>query len=236
MWTQLPAILADWCGDPAVSMVVVRGAGSTFSAGADVAELESILLAGSPGTDLITVATDALAAFPKPTLAVIAGHCVGGGWELAAACDLRLCAKSAKFGVTPARLGVVYPVAGVRRLVGLVGSGAARDLFLRAEILSASRALRLGMVTDVIPDSEVDSEASRWIDVLLSRSQLAIRAVKDILAVHPDIDAQREAQRAWALASVESGELAEGRRAFLAGTRPNFPWALRAAADHDKGA
>ena len=89
-------------------------------------------------------AEEALAAFPKPTLAAIRGYCVGGGCQLAAACDLRFAEEGALFGVTPAKLGIVYPASSTRRLVSLVGPATAKYLLFSGELIDAERALRTG--------------------------------------------------------------------------------------------
>ena len=114
MWRALPPLLATLAADPAVRSLVLTGAGGTFCAGADISTLQ-----GSPeeAQGLAVRAEEALAAFPKPTLAAMRGHCVGGGGQLAAACDLRFAEEGALFGVTPAKLGhrlpgVVHPAAG----------------------------------------------------------------------------------------------------------------------------
>ncbi|WP_349428863.1 enoyl-CoA hydratase/isomerase family protein [Microbacterium sp. LWS13-1.2] len=223
MWRRLPAILEDWEQEDEVLAVVLRGTGGTFSAGADIDDVPAILFDDSR-EDLISRATRRLACFPKPTVAIIEGHCIGGGWELAGACDLRVATRSAVFGVTPARLGVVYPVSGVRRLVGLVGPGVARQLLLTAELVPAERAYRWGMVTTLAEDSAIDEIAAGVVRTLLSRSQLSVRAAKEMVMLHDDPEAQRAAHDRWAAASLLSGELEEGRRAFLERRAPLFPW------------
>ncbi|NED57478.1 enoyl-CoA hydratase/isomerase family protein, partial [Micromonospora aurantiaca] len=109
MWRALPGILDTLAKDDAVRVVVLTGAGGNFCAGADISELDDIHR--DDDSHLSTVAERALAAFPKPTLAAIEGYCVGGGCQLAAACDLRFAAEDARFGITPAKLGIVYPAA-----------------------------------------------------------------------------------------------------------------------------
>ncbi|MGX1566454.1 enoyl-CoA hydratase/isomerase family protein, partial [Streptomyces sp. NPDC055509] len=125
MWRSLPPLLEASAGDPAVRALVLTGEGGTFCAGADISTLR-----GSPeeAQGLAVRAEEALAAFPKPTLAAVRGHCVGGGAQLAAACDLRFAEEGALFGVTPAKLGIVYPASSTRRLVSLVGPATAKYL------------------------------------------------------------------------------------------------------------
>ncbi|MFD9637869.1 enoyl-CoA hydratase/isomerase family protein, partial [Streptomyces violascens] len=118
MWRALPPLLEILAADPDVRALVLTGAGDTFCAGADISTLRE---PGDHPKMLAVRAEEALAAFPKPTLAAVRGHCVGGGSQLAAACDLRFAEEGALFGVTPAKLGIVYPASSTRRLAALVG-------------------------------------------------------------------------------------------------------------------
>lgn len=118
------------------------------AAGADIASLRDP--AGRPQA-LAVRAEEALAAFPRPTLAAVRGYCVGGGSQLAAACDLRFAEEGASFGVTPAKLGIVYPSSSTRRLVALVGPAAAKFLLFSGELIGTERALRTGLVDEVLP-------------------------------------------------------------------------------------
>jgi enoyl-CoA hydratase/carnithine racemase len=126
MWRALPPLLDTLAADPDVRALVLTGEGGTFCAGADISTLQ-----GSPreAQELAVAAEEALAAFPKPTLAAVRGHCVGGGAQLAAACDLRFAQQGALFGVTPAKLGIVYPASSTRRLVSrsLLTQAAAKE-------------------------------------------------------------------------------------------------------------
>ncbi|OEV15777.1 enoyl-CoA hydratase, partial [Streptomyces nanshensis] len=105
---------------------------------------------------LAVAAEEALAAFPKPTVAAVHGHCVGGGCQLAAACDLRFAAHDALFGITPAKLGIVYPASSTERLVRLVGPATAKFLLYSGELIDAERALRTGLVDEVHRGEELD--------------------------------------------------------------------------------
>src|SRR6185369_14712478 len=105
MWHRLPDLLDEAAADPEVRALVLTGVGDTFSAGADLTGVGDLVGADSPPTR----AEERLAAFPMPTVARVRGHCVGGGCQLAVACDLRIAAEDARFAVPPARLGIVYP-------------------------------------------------------------------------------------------------------------------------------
>ncbi|MFH8404185.1 enoyl-CoA hydratase/isomerase family protein [Streptomyces sp. NPDC018019] len=217
MWRGLPPLLARLAADPAVRVLVLTGAGGTFCAGADIGSLR-----GSAGAEkgLATAAEEALAAFPKPTLAAIRGYCVGGGCQLAAACDLRFAEEGAQFGVTPAKLGIVYPASSTRRLVRLVGPSAAKYLLFSGELIDCARALRTGLLDEVLPEGELDKRVARFTAVLASRSQLTQAAAKEF-ADGPG-DAERVAH--WEEQARGSGDTAEGVAAFLERREPRFTW------------
>jgi enoyl-CoA hydratase/carnithine racemase len=217
MWRSLPPLLETLAADPGVRALVLTGQGETFCAGADISTLQ-----GSPeeAQTLAVAAEEALAAFPKPTLAAVRGHCVGGGSQLAAACDLRLTEKGALFGVTPAKLGIVYPASSTRRLVSLVGPATAKYLLFSGELIDTERALRTGLVDEVLPDGELDKRVAELSRVLVSRSQLTQAAAKEFANGRTDRDAH------WAEQARGSGDTAEGVAAFLERRQPRFTWSV----------
>src|SRR5262249_14297450 len=143
--------LGELADDPSVRVLVVRGAADHFSAGADIGELAALTdpAAGAAYREANRIAEEALATFPKPSIAQVQGFCIGGGGEIAAACDLRLAEGGARFGITPARLGIVYPPFALERVVKLIGGAAAKHLLYSAELIAADRALRIGLVDEV---------------------------------------------------------------------------------------
>lgn len=219
MWEALPQLLAPLAADPAVRVLVLTGAGDTFCAGADI---NDIAAAGSAraAQRAAMAAEEALAAFPKPTLAAVRGSCVGGGCQLAVACDLRFAAQGARFGVTPARLGIVYPASSTRRLVELTGPSTAKYLLFSAELIGHERALRTGLVDEVLPADALDKRVREFAGVLGSRSQLTQAAAKEFVTAAPD--ATRIAH--WERQSRLSGDTAEGTAAFLERRAPRFTW------------
>jgi enoyl-CoA hydratase/carnithine racemase len=219
MWRALPPLLDRLATDPAVRVVVLTGAHGTFCAGADIGALR---VSADEGRDLAVLAEEALAAFPKPTLAVVRGHCVGGGAQLAAACDLRFAEEGALFGVTPARLGIVYPASATERLVRLVGPATAKHLLFSAELIDAPRALRCGLVDEVHPDAALDARTAAYVRLLVSRSQLTQAAAKEFADGRGD----RTRVAHWSREAAESDEAAEGVAAFLQRREPRFTWAL----------
>ncbi|PRY51187.1 enoyl-CoA hydratase/carnithine racemase [Geodermatophilus tzadiensis] len=230
MWAALPGVLAGLAEDPAVRVLVVTGAGPTFCAGADIGDL----LGGPDSADpMAQLRRDNLAAqaalrdFPRPTIAMVRGHCIGGGVELATCCDLRFTDPTGVFGVTPARVGIVFTPTSVRQLVQLVGPATARYLLYSGELLDAEAALRTGLVDRLLPAGDLAGEVRRFAEVLASRSALSQRAAKEVvaaLAAGRDDDAVEELAARWYRETAASGELAEGVAAFTERRPPRFPW------------
>ncbi|MGW5654822.1 enoyl-CoA hydratase/isomerase family protein [Streptomyces humi] len=215
MWRALPPLLGELAADPAVRALVLTGEGPTFCAGADISTLR-----GSPAEAqaLAVAAEEALAAFPKPTLAAVRGHCVGGGAQLAAACDLRFAEQGAQFGVTPAKLGIVYPAASTRRLVSLVGPATTKYLLFSGELIDSERALRTGLVDEVLPEGELDKRVAEFTRTLVTRSQLTQVAAKEFANGRTDRDDH------WARQAGASGDTTEGVAAFLERRQARFTW------------
>ncbi|MFF7945388.1 enoyl-CoA hydratase/isomerase family protein [Streptomyces griseorubiginosus] len=215
MWRALPPLLDTLAADPGVRALVLTGEGGTFCAGADISTLRE---GPEEAQGLAVRAEEALAAFPKPTLAAIRGHCVGGGAQLAAACDLRFAEEGALFGVTPAKLGIVYTASSTRRLVSLVGPATAKYLLFSGELIDAERALRTGLVDEVLPEGELAKRVGEFTSILASRSQLTQAAAKEFANGRTDRDAH------WAEQARGSGDTAEGVAAFLERRAPRFTW------------
>ncbi len=220
MWRALPQLLERLGHDDAVRVVVLTGAGETFCAGADIADLAGIGTE-TAGANLAVAAEQALAAFAKPTIAQIRGDCIGGGCQLALACDIRLAAEDARFGITPAKLGVVYPAPSVRRLVGVAGLSTAQWLLLTAELVDAEAALRLRLIHELVAPSQLAARTAQVATTLASRSLLSQVAMKQMLA---DPDLPESTVQRWMDEVRASGEAAEGAAAFLARRPPRFPW------------
>ncbi|MFE9401337.1 enoyl-CoA hydratase/isomerase family protein [Streptomyces sp. NPDC006530] len=215
MWRALPPLLETLAADPDVGALVLTGAGDTFCAGADISTLRE------PGEDpraLAVAAEEALASFPKPTLAAVRGHCVGGGSQLAAACDLRFAQEGALFGVTPAKLGIVYPASSTRRLASLVGPATAKYLLFSGELIDSARALRTGLVDEVLPAGELDERVAAFTRTLVSRSRLTQAAAKEFADGRTGRDAH------WAEQERAADDTAEGIAAFLERRTPRFTW------------
>ncbi|WP_432943848.1 enoyl-CoA hydratase/isomerase family protein [Kribbella sp. CA-253562] len=227
MWEALPGLLEPLAADPAVKLLVVSGAGPTFSAGADITELVAGADPNDPMAEIRTAnlrAQAALRRFPKPTLAVIRGHCIGGGLEIAVNCDFRFAAHGSTFGVTPARIGVVYPPAAIKVLLDLVGPATTKYLLFSGELLSAGQAELKGLVDRVVAADDLDVEVDAFAAKLVARSQLTIRSAKEtVTSLLAGEDAEPAADKRYQ-ETIASGELTEGVRAFTEKRTPRFPW------------
>jgi enoyl-CoA hydratase/carnithine racemase len=227
MWAGLPGVLDGLADDPAVRVLVVTGSGPSFCAGADISEL----LSGPDPTDpMADLRRDNLAAqvalreFPKPTVAMIRGHCIGGGVELATCCDLRFADPTAVFGVTPAKVGIVYTPYSTRALVDLVGPAMTKYLLFSGELIDAETALRAGLVDRLVAAGDLEAEVHRFADVLASRSALTQRATKQVVAALAAGDDGEDVVARWYLETISRGELAEGVAAFADRRPPRFLW------------
>lgn len=186
MWEQLEHALVQLADDPAVRVLVVRGAGErAFSAGADISEFAE--LAADPqrlaeNNRRIQQAQARLEAFPRPTIALIYGACVGGGCGLALACDYRLAADNATFGITPARLGLLYSERDTRRLHRLVGPAHCREILFGGDLFDGQRALQIGMLNQLLPAAELQSACDTLAEKLAGASRYALYGIKAMLA------------------------------------------------------
>ncbi len=227
MWQGLGRLLPLLAVDGTVDVVVLRGtAGGPFSAGADISEfgeLRSTPAQAAAYGEAVTAAERALLAFPKPTVALVQGWAVGGGTQLAAACDLRVCDTGARFGVTPARLGIVYPLPSTARLVDVVGQSWAAWFLLSGELVDAPTARRVGLVHEVHPPEQVQERVDVLAATLSRRARVSQVGAKELLGRVARGERHEDAGVAALYdASLHGGEYAEGVAAFLAKREPDF--------------
>jgi enoyl-CoA hydratase/carnithine racemase len=225
MWRSLPELLDRLAADPAVRVLLLAGAGGTFSAGADIAELLEIY-SDPDSADAFhadnVAAEEALAAFPRPVIAVVRGAAVGGGCQLAVACDLRFAADDARLGVTPAKLGVVYPAVPTARLTRLLGPARAKYLLYSADLITGSRAELLGLVDEAVPGDRLESRALDYARTVATRSPQTLGAVKDVVAAVVEGRDPQAAVAPWERGSRHAPDVREGLAAFLERRPPRF--------------
>lgn len=225
MWQAFSPLMADLGSDEAVDVVVFRGpSGGPFSAGADISEFTT--LRSTPDSaeaygEAVTSGERAIITCPKPTVAVVEGFAIGGGAQVALACDLRLCTPDARFGITPAKLGIVYALQSTARLVDVVGPAWASWILMTGDLVDAATALRVGLVHEVTGDLEARTAALT--STLSSRARVSLLGAKALVAKaaagHRDED--DEARRHYH-DSLHGPEYAEGVQAFLAKRSPDF--------------
>jgi enoyl-CoA hydratase/carnithine racemase len=227
MWQAIADKCAALADDQSVRLLVVRGKGGHFCAGADISGLS-----GSVAEDYGRVnqsAEAALSSFPKPTIAFVDGVCVGGGVEIAVACDLRIADSTARFGITPARLGIVYPAFAVERVVRLIGSSAAKHLLFSAELIDAHRAHQIGLADEVHDPEAAPIRLAEFTRLLANeRSALTQQASKAMIdAVSHEGRVDPELAAVWNAELAASTERQEGVTAFFERRTPRFTWSGR---------
>ncbi len=213
-----------------IRCVIVTGANGMFSAGYEIGEItdgsfveEAERLVAHPFTEAI----EALEAFPLPTIAALPGHAIGGGLELALACDLRVAAEQIKLGMPPAKLGLVYSHTGLRRFIDAIGVPRTRELFLLGSYIDADTALMWGLVNRVCPVAEFERATLRLACELASNAPLSQVGNKRVIAallsaqgaLPDDVEGELiELRRA----SFASHDLSEGMRAFAEKRAPRW--------------
>ncbi|HZU90532.1 MAG TPA: enoyl-CoA hydratase [Stellaceae bacterium] len=228
MWQAVERILDDFEADDGIRVIVVSGAGGkAFVSGADIsefAEKRASAEAAAAYSKVSETARARLEATPKPTIAMIRGYCIGGGVGTALACDLRVAAEGARFGIPAARLGLGYGYDGIRRLIDLVGPACAREIFYTARQFSAAEALRMGLVNQVVPEDRLESYVAEYCGMIAGNAPLTLRAVKIIVreALKDAGERDMELCRRVVDDCFASRDYAEGRTAFMQKRKPVF--------------
>lgn len=227
MWQALPPLFARLGEAPEVRAVVLRGAGErAFVSGADISEFETRRAAGEQARRYNAAheaAVEAIAACPRPTIAMIHGYCMGGGAAVAMACDLRFAAGTATFAIPAARLSIAYPVSSTRRLVWLVGPSRAKDLLFSARTFDAAEAHRIGFVDRVVPAADLEAATRGYLADLARLAPRTQRAAKVVIdALTAGAGAADGRIEALVLETFDSADYAEGVRAFLEKRPPRF--------------
>ncbi len=226
MWRQLGEAMRALTGDTDLRCIVIRGAGGkAFSPGNDIGEFESVRStpeqAKAYGEDLY-LALNAVKESPHPTVALIEGICVGGGLELAALCDLRICGDSSRFGVPIKRLGLVMAYPEIEGLLALVGRAVTLEILLEGRVFGAAEAKEKGLVTRVVPDAKVESEAMATAQRIAEGAPLVARWHKKFVnrLARPEPLSAAELDEGYACYATEDFQI--GYRSFLEKKPPLF--------------
>jgi enoyl-CoA hydratase/carnithine racemase len=215
---RLQAILREAGEDAEVRVVIVRGNARCFSTGMDLDDLAGVRGVGDTQRvlGLVREANAAIERCPKPVIAAIAGWCLTGGLEMALACDVRVAAETARFGITSARIGTVAGAGGTQRLPRLIGPGRAKEMLFSAEPIDAAEALRIGLVNRVVPAGQEVEVALEMARLWARRAPLSLWFAKH--AVNVGLTMPLEAALAFEIGLTAqlftTEDRAEGLRAF----------------------
>lgn len=225
MWAALPALVEALDSDPQTRVLVARGAGTeAFAAGADIAEFAAQRSNPDLARDYEALNGAAFKAFrntAKPSIAMISGFCIGGGLALALACDLRIAAENAVFSLPPAKLGLAYPVDGLRDLLNAVSPAFAKEMLFTGRRYNAAEALKAGLVHRVVAAGRLEQETGELSAEISGNAPFTLKASKraiDALAGRVISDDLAE----LAAACFASQDYAEGQQAFLEKRQPRF--------------
>jgi enoyl-CoA hydratase len=228
MWQATKQILDEFAADNEVRVVVLTGAGTkAFVSGADVSKFDSerasidAVRAYNAKSD---AAYSSIYEFPKPTIAMIRGYCIGGGLGLATCCDLRIAADNSRFAVPAARLGLGYGYLGLKRLVDIVGPAFAKEIFFTARQFDAQEALAMGLVNRVVTATELEGSVKAITDMICANAPLTIKAVKFTVGEIVKDESKRNVARSDELVEqcFASRDYSEGRSAFMEKRKPVF--------------
>ena len=228
MWEAADSILDDFESDAEVRVVVLSGAGGkSFVSGADISKFETergSQEAVSRYNERIATVYARIQNFAKPTIAMIDGYCLGGGLNLAVACDQRFCSTKSKFAMPAARLALGYPYAAIRRLIGVVGQAAAKDLMFTARRIDAEEAWRIGLVQTLAEAEDLEDLVGDYAAGIAANAPLTVRAMKLIANEVLKDSAARDLELCDRLVAdcFASNDYKEGRRAFMEKRDPEF--------------
>jgi enoyl-CoA hydratase len=228
MWDALEKILDEFRSSKDIRVIVLNGAGGkSFVSGADISKFDKersskeAVLSYNKRTQKVY---ELLETFPKPTIAMIDGYCIGGGLNLAVCCDIRICSEKSKFAMPAAKLSLGYPFSSIKRLFDVMGPGMAKHFMFTAEKISASEALACGLVQKLVSEDNIETYVRDYALTISRNAPLTIKAMKQIgieILKNPD---ERDLLLCEQLASAcfDSEDYKEGRKAFMEKRKPNF--------------
>jgi len=226
---EMARMISELGCDPEVKVLVIRGAGDvSFSAGYDISAIpvnhhpEIIIYNISP----LEEALQSIRKFPYPVIAMVNGHAFGGGCELAVACDIRIGRDGITMGMPPAKLGIVYPPAGFRRFLNVLGFAKTLEMFLTARRYDSRTCLSMGLLNELVEPEVLKTATDRMAREISENAPMALKGTKQALykmAENPTLSGTEESELAALFAqSLASEDLLEGRRAFMEKRKPRF--------------
>lgn len=228
MWQETVRYLNDYAEDPEVRVLVLTGAGGkAFVSGADISKFgdeRSSKEGVAKYNAAVELGYSTVHNFPKPTIALIRGYCIGGGLGLAACCDMRICSQNSRFAVPAAKLGLGYDYPGLKRLTDLVGPSFTKEIFFTARQFDAAEAKDMGLVNRIIPDEEIEAYVKSYADTIAANAPLTVNSVKFIVGEALKDESKRDLKRCSELVieCFESKDYVEGRQAFMEKRKPVF--------------
>ncbi len=228
MFTELGDAARAAANDPEARVVLIRGEGPTFCAGIDLTAFGDLMQASPEELrEFIVVAQRPfalLASMPRPTVAAVQGHALGAGFQLALACDLRLAAEGASFGMLELNFGIIPDLSGNHRLAALVGPSRSKELIWTGRRLDAEEAERIGVVNRLVPAEALDKEADELVATLRARAPLPVRHVKALAdrAGHDSLEALMAAEQDAQVECLSSEDHREAVAAYFERREPRF--------------
>jgi enoyl-CoA hydratase len=219
------AVLDELAADDSVRVAVFTGAGDkAFVAGADIAEFATRTAISQREVMLERGLFNAVDTFTKPVIAMVNGYCLGGGCELALACDIRIASDKASFGQPEINLGIIPGGGGTQRLTRLVGEGKAMEMILSGEIINAQEAFRIGLVNHVVPAEELETKTMEIATRIAEKSPIALRLAKEAvkLASRSNLDEGLRREVDLFALCFSSEDKDEGVKAFLEKRKAEF--------------
>jgi Delta3,5-Delta2,4-dienoyl-CoA isomerase len=236
-WSDLPVLMDELSADDDVRAVVIAAKGTAFTVGLDLKTMGGTISGGGsgskagtasrflPGVKRLQAAITSVADCPKPTIAAVHGWCIGGGVDLITAADIRLCAADAKFSVRETKIAIVADLGTLQRLPRVIAPGHVAELAYTGKDIDADRALRIGLVNDVLPDAEALHKAA-WdmAGEIAANSPLVVQGTKHVLRASEDrtVEEGLDYVAVWNAAFLQSNDLGEAMSAFLEKRPPRF--------------
>ena len=228
MWEATVHHLNEYAKDSDVRVLVLTGAGSkAFVSGADISKFEDER-SSKEGIERYNAAVErgyaTVFSFPKPTIAMIRGYCIGGGMGIASCCDIRICAPNARFAVPAAKLGLGYDYPGLKRLIDVVGPSFTKEIFFTARQFDATEAKDMGFANRIVPEEEIEAYVRNYAETIAANAPLTVNSIKFIVGEAMKDESKRDLKRCSELVAqcFASNDYIEGRRAFMEKRKPVF--------------